>query len=618
MCSSDEHISTVREFMKSLYIVCLLIILSSCATTKNNYQNSILSKSNQAPESVFSAREVSGKLIDDVHLSTKADYHYALAESLSLDGNSKRAIEEFKMTLIYDPKSPVVLTRLAAEYLRSGLINEGLEEAQAAIKIDPNHKEARVLLGGIYTSLKMYEDAEKQYTYMIKNDPKNYEAYIYLGALQAEQGKFNDSKIIFEKLSKISGDEYSYMAHYYLARVYDEQGGLKNERKAIKELGKALTIKPDHEESVVHLAKIYQQQDKIGKSIEIFLDYQNRYGPLEQGARFLSQFYLEGNQLDKAVEQLQFLDGFQPGDINIKTKMALILVERKHYEKAIDKLLAILKIDPTLDKIRFYLGAVYEEVKFPEEALEQYSKVTMGSEYFVDSTLHSALILKEQGKDNEALNVVSSALQRRKDVPELYSFKASLLSDARGYKEASVVLHEAVKVFPQNVDLRYLHATMLDKVGSKGETIAELEKVISQDPRHVQALNYLAYTFADTGSDLEKAMRLAKRANKLKPNDAYILDTIGWIYYKKGNMRLAIQNLEKAHRVKPNESIVAEHLGDAYYKYQLTAKARLMYEKALESENEGFKVDRIKTKLTSIKQQLLKPINNGRLPASVD
>ena len=83
-------------------------------------------------------------------------------------------------------------------------------------------------------------------------------------------------------------------------------------------------------------------------------------------------------------------------------------------------------------------------------------------------------------------------------------------------------------------------------------------------------------------------------------------------------MRLAIQNLEKAHRVKPEESIVAEHLGDAYYKYQLTAKARLMYEKALETENEGFKVDRIKTKLTSIKQQIIKPLNNNRLPASAN
>ncbi len=601
--------------MKSLYIVCLLVTLSSCAVTGNNYKNSIFSTKNQAPESVFSAREVSGKLIDDVHLKTKGDYHYALGESLSLDGDSKRAIEEFKMTLVYDPKSPVVLTRLAAEYLRSGLVNEALEEVQAATKADPTYKEARVLLGGIYSSLKMYDESEEQYVEMLKQDPKSYEAYIYLGALLAEQGKFNESKIVFKKLVKVADNDNSHVAHYYLARVYHEQGGLKNENKAIKELEKALTIKPDHKESVTHLARIYQEQDRIDKSIEIFLSYQDRYGPLEQGAAFLSQYYLEGNQLDKALEQLQFLEGFHPGDLSTKTKMALILVERKKYEKAIDKLLAILKVDPTLDKIRFYLGAVYEEVNLSENALVQYNEVNLGSDYFPDAILHSALILQKLEREQEALDKVSEGLQKRKDIPELYSLKASLLSEARAYKEASIVMTEAVKVFPANTDIRYMHATMLDKVGSKGETIAELEKLIAQDPEHVQALNYLAYTYADSGKDLNKAMKLAKIANKLKPNDAYILDTIGWIYFKKGNMRMAIQNLEKAHRFKPDESIVAEHLGDAYYKYQLTAKARIMYEKALELENEGFKVDRIKTKLTSIKEQILKPINS-RMPAS--
>ena len=255
--------------MKAIVAIFIFIFLTSCSSA--NYKNSILSSNNLAPQSVFPSHQISGKMIDDVHLSTKADYHFALGESLSLEGDSKRAIEEFKSTLIYDPKSPQVMTRLAAEYLRNGLVNESLEHAQSAIDVDPNYVEARVLLGGIYTSLKMYEDAKKQYTHLIGHNPKDYEAYIYLGALLAEQGLFKDARTTFNKLAKVGGDDFRYMAHYYLARIHLEEGGSKNMNKAIAELNKSLKIKPSYKEATVQLANIYEQKGQLNKSIEVYL-----------------------------------------------------------------------------------------------------------------------------------------------------------------------------------------------------------------------------------------------------------------------------------------------------------------------------------------------------------
>ncbi len=582
----------------------------------SNFKNSLISNKNLAPQSIFPSQAISDKMIDDVHLSTKADYHFALGESLSLEGNSKRAIEEFKSTLIYDPNSPQVMTRLAAEYLRNGLVNESLEHAQAAVKINPNYTEARVLLGGIYTSLKMYGDAKKQYTSLIQQDAKNYEAYIYLGALLAEQGLFDDAKVTFKKLIAVGDDEFRYMAHYYMARIHLEEGGSKNTNLAIKQLNKSLSIKPSYKEATVQLANIYEQKQNLDKALEIYITYEDRYGPFEQSAQFLSQYYLETNQLDKAAEQLQYMESFSPGNLNTKTKVALILVERKQYETAITKLLEILKIDPTLDKIRFYLGAVYEEVSLPEEALSQYNEIKLTSDYFADAIMHMALIHKNNENLGAAISVAEKGLRKRKDVPEIYTLHATLLNEARDYEKALAVTTEAVKVFPQDNDIRYMHATILDKNGKVGEMITELERIISLDENHVQALNYLAYTHADRGTNLDKALVMAERANKIKPRDAYILDTIGWIYFKMGNTSKAIQTLEVAHRIKPNESIVAEHLGDAYFKYQMSSKARIMYQKALTMELNGGQEDRIKTKLVSIEQQYIKKANPNRLPAS--
>ncbi len=599
--------------MKIYGVVVISLFTLSCAHTGDIFRNSVLSNQNQAPEKVFSAKEVSNNTIDEVHLRTKADYHYSLAESLSLEGNSKRAIEEFKMTLVYDPKSSAVMTRLAAEYLRSGLVNEALEHAQDALKITPDHKEARILLGGIYTSLKMYDSAENQYRYMLKLDSQNQEAHIYLGALLAEQKKFKESKKVFRELARNSTDEYTYLAHYYLARVYQEEGGKKGLQNAIRSLEKCLDLKPSYGEAVVQLARIYQQKDNLDKVIEVFLSHQDNYGPLAEGAEFLSQFYLQSNQLDKAYEQLQFMEGFQPQDLNIKTKMALILVQNKDFNPAADKLEAILAIDPTLDKIRFYLGAVYEELKLSEKALKQYAQVASASDFYTDSIIHSVLINKKKKRSQQALDVASLGLKKRKDVPELYTLKASLLNEIQAYTDSKTVLSQAQQLFPKNSEILFMFGSVLGKLGLKGEAISQMENVLNLNSEHVQALNYLAYMYADAGEELDRAMKFAKKAISLKPEDAYILDTIGWIYFKKGDLKMAIQFLEKAHRVKPNESIVAEHLGDAYYKYQLAEKARKMYKLALELTNEDAKLDRIQTKLSSVKKQLVNP---GRVPAS--
>ena len=143
--------------------------------------------------------------------------------------------------------------------------------------------------------------------------------------------------------------------------------------------------------------------------------------------------------------------------------------------------------------------------------------------------------------------------------------------------------------------------------------IHNMEKIIAIDSNHIQALNYLAYSYAETGEFLDEALRLAQKAIHLKPGDPYILDTIGWVFYKKGDMQQAIRFLEKSHSIQKDISIVAEHLADAYFKSQLPKKAKKMYEKALLLDVDGGKTAVIESKLISVKKQLQIP---KRLPAS--
>ena len=169
--------------------------------------------------------------------------------------------------------------------------------------------------------------------------------------------------------------------------------------------------------------------------------------------------------------------------------------------------------------------------------------------------------------------------------------------------------------FHQNTQLRFYLGTLYDRLGERGKSIFQMKKVIEIDSNHVQGLNYLAYTYAEASENLDEAEQLALRALDLQPNDGYILDTVGWVYFRRGETEEAIRYLEAAISQKPNEAVVAEHLGDAYYVYELVGKAKEMYQRAVKLETDAVKISKIKAKLVTLERALKSQDN--RKPASV-
>ena len=138
-----------------------------------------------------------------------------------------------------------------------------------------------------------------------------------------------------------------------------------------------------------------------------------------------------------------------------------------------------------------------------------------------------------------------------------------------------------------------------------------MKYVLSLNSQHVEALNYLAYTYAEMNKELDEAELLARRALSLKPNDGYIQDTLGWIMFKQGHIENSIKLLESAYKVESDERIIAEHLGDAYHKNNLLGKALEMYKKAYEIETENTEKSKIQSKINAIRDAA-----SQRIPAS--
>jgi tetratricopeptide (TPR) repeat protein len=108
-----------------------------------------------------------------------------------------------------------------------------------------------------------------------------------------------------------------------------------------------------------------------------------------------------------------------------------------------------------------------------------------------------------------------------------------------------------------------------------------MKTVIKIEPKNTNALNYLGYTYAEMGENLDEAERLIKAALEEKPNDGYITDSLGWVYFKKGLFNEAVKYLEKAVSLLPEDPVILEHMGDAYFKISHKEKALQFYKRSL-------------------------------------
>lgn len=554
--------------------------------------------------------------VDSVSTRTNADYHFSLAEAYSFDGQGEKAIEALKTVLVYDPSAPAVHLRLAAEYAKLGMMTESLESAQTAVKLKPNYPEALLLLGGLYSNIREFDQALKSYQKVLEFEPDNLEAPMYMGAVYAERKDYDKAVKYFERLLKNEEYQSPHLAWYYIGRIRADQGGGANLKLAEKAYKKALEKRPDHADTVLALGQVYTNQEKTTEAIALYKNFQREQGPSDKLAEILAQVYLEQEDYRAALEQLEVLEKRDADALSVKVRIALLLIELKDFPKAINKLTEVLRQVPESDKIRFYLAAVYEETGERAKAIEHFKKVPAGSSFYSESVIHAAYLLKAGKQLNEAIELVTAAMKIKNDVPQLYSIIATLWDEKGDLFKAEGYLSQGLAQFPENVQLNFFLGTIYDRQGKKDQVVQQMRKVINMDSQHVQGLNYLAFTFAELGENLEEAEDLSVRAMEIEPNDGFVIDTYGWVLFKQGKVAKAIPYLEKAHKAQPSESIIAEHLGDAYFKAQLVEKARAMYEHALQKAEDGSRAKDIQQKITSLDYQKQIRAADGRQPAS--
>jgi tetratricopeptide (TPR) repeat protein len=147
------------------------------------------------------------------------------------------------------------------------------------------------------------------------------------------------------------------------------------------------------------------------------------------------------------------------------------------------------------------------------------------------------------------------------------------------------VLQEGLKKHPQSEEINFRLAVLYEKKKELEPSIRYIKRVLELDPENADAQNFLGYSYAEAGIHLDEAERLIRAALRAKPESGHIVDSLGWVFYKKGQFDKAVAELERAAKMMPKDGLIAEHLGDAYLKQKRYEDALRTYRRALGLEN---------------------------------
>ena len=349
---------------------------------------------------------------------------------------------------------------------------------------------------------------------------------------------------------------------------------------------KTLEMQPDLDEPRFELLKLYKTQKKDKKIFELYDEILQKNPRNVVAAMELGSYYHQQGMAKEAEKVFKDLGIRSLTEKKVVRTVVQLYLEQKKYDTAVVALKGMLKGAPESSDLHYIIGVAFDKQENKEKAIEHFKKVKPNSRFYKESVIHIAFLYQELEKIQEAIKFLNDVIQRFPDDSEFMIYLGSFYEEVKQFEKAEQVLKKGLEIDSENTKLHFRLGVVYDKWGRKSDSIKKMKTVINLDPKHANALNYLGYTYAELGQNLDEAERLIKEALKHKPDDGYITDSLGWVYYKKGLYSKAVKFLEKAVDLEPDDPIILEHLGDAYLKIDEKQKALQLYKRSLQNKND--------------------------------
>lgn len=447
-----------------------------------------------------------------------------------------------------------------------------------------------------------------------KNAPDDLEAQRAAAVQLARAGRYDDSMVYMEKVLQGKGDtHFDFLALSATDTDQDTRNGLmksfdrllqKHPKNSQLIFGKALLLQQDDEaEAALKLleqnppedgeiapillrARLLQNLSRGKEAIPLLEKSIKKYPDDKRLRLTYARMLVEQDRMEDAKVQFANLVQQYPDDDELRYSLALVCLEAKAWDEAKGYLEELIERESHVDSAHLNLGRIAEERNDPQGALLEYAQVGPGNDY-LPAQLRQADILMSNGRTDEAEKRLTAARDAEPDYAiQLYLIQAETLSANNQGERAWKVLQQALLQYPDDLNLLYTRAMQAEKRNDLAQLEKDLRLIIKRDPDNAMALNALGYTLSDRTTRYAEAKALIEQAHKLNPEDPAVLDSLGWVNYRLGNLDEAERLLRQALERFPDQEVAA-HLGEVLWANGKQREARQIWEKFLKEQPES-------------------------------
>ena len=556
--------------------------------------------------------------------------HFLKARLAHHQGDARGAVDSLRLALATDEGNPYLTSALAEQYARIGELAQAERLLRVLVGHQPRYYRAHVLLGRILLEMRKPARAKVHLKKAQGLRPDQAEPALMLAQIALEAGQVDEAMRAVEAQAKAAPQDG--FALRRLAAALLERGDTSRAKRL---LDKAVDRDPGDVDALLLAAQTAEAAGKLDAALTFYERALARDADQRESLLGAGRLALQRGDFPTARAYFDRLLRIAD-DPELTMRVAYLFLGADRAEEAIS-VLDGAKDESQSPRLAFVQGLLNERRGNFAKAASAYAEVPRTSELFANARIRRAMALISGGQAKEALAPLKEAIKERPEDwdtypiyaraleltgdlaagetllrdalkghsrPELFEGLAELLLRVGRGKEALELLRGALKDAPHDEQLLFALGAALEHEGQHDEALVRMREVLSVNPDHAAAMNFIGYTLAEKGFGFDEAERLIQRALQLRPETGAFLDSLGWVYFRKGQYEKAAGTLEHAASLSPYEPVIIEHLGDVYRKLAKLPEAAATYRRALQSLDHSPLVDDVETHRRSLERKL--------------
>ena len=522
---------------------------------------------------------------------SSASGSYLAARHAGGQRDAAAAAAYYRAALRGDPRNNELLSRAFLAVLANGEVDEAVKLAERVLQADKNDRIAHLVLGVRAIKQKQYPTARRELAQSVRGPITDLAATLLSAWTQAMA---TEAKGATDTVDKLAGaDWYAIFKEMHSALILDVAG---QKREAARRYEKA-----------------YKLDSSALRVVQSYASYLSRQGSNAEAQKVLATFdealprhpmIVEAMAELKAGKRLApMIDGPQAGAAEVLYGLGAALGRRGGEDLGLIYLQLALYLAPSHSLALLSLGDLYEAMKKPELANKTYERMPPASPLFRNAQIQLAINLDTLDQPDEAKAHLEKLVAANPTDMEAIMALGNVMRGRKQFSECGEVYSKGIATIAKpekpNWVIYYFRGICYERAKQWPKAEVDLKKSLELYPDQPHVLNYLGYSWIDQGVNLDEGMRMIKRAVEQRADDGYIVDSLGWAYYRLGNMEEAVKHLERAVELKPEDPTINDHLGDAYWRVGRTLEARFQWSHARDLKPEPEELTKIEAKLKS-------------------